>query len=83
MAYYSGEILATEVMVPGKRALVCPAMDSWPEPHSEDQGGAHSSCDSSELLRQGLVQVVGKEGSAGRGDEQEARSKEGKGAECC
>lgn len=23
-------------MVPGKRALVCPALDCWPEPHSEE-----------------------------------------------
>ena len=42
IAYYYGRVLVTETTVPGKRALVCPALDCWPEPCSEEQGRADS-----------------------------------------
>lgn len=42
IAYYYGKVLVTETAVSGKRALVCPALDCWPEPCNEEQGRADS-----------------------------------------
>ena len=78
IAYYYGRVLVTETTVPGKRALVCPALDCWPEPRSEEQGRADSQQGSSESLRK----LGGGQGGKCR-IRQEARSKEGHGAECC